>query len=181
MDIIGKVFAFVFGTLTIAYIIMLGPAQKMDQNAQMVVNDAIEDFVDTSCASGYISPENYTRMMKRITATKNVYNVEVTHQSKVVQPYVNPDGTTKTGAYVDSYNVYRDDEIIDILFPDSTTTYNNYPMKSGDYLKVTLTLAKPTMAARIKAMITKNAYNTISYSYGSYVGSSEENGMLLGP
>ena len=151
---------------------------KMDQNVQAYVDDAIEEFVDDSCNAGYISPSKYLLMAQRINNTGNIYTLTIQHDAKVAMPYVNASGEEVLGSYVSSVNTYNKEEILDEMFPMSETENHNYPLGNGDYLKVTLSLKAPSPAGRFIAFMTGREINTIRYSYGSYVGNSEENGMV---
>ncbi len=152
---------------------------KMDQNVQSYTADAIEKFVDDSCTSGYISPQAYLEMTRRINNTGNLYKLSVVHEAKVVSPYVDANGDEKEGQFVVTNATYNKEEILDEMFPMNETDYYNYPLGNGDYLKVTLSLKEPTMAGKLFARISKSHEpKTIVYSYGGYVGNTEENGMI---
>lgn len=151
---------------------------KMDSNAQTYCNDVIEEFVDRSRASGYISAESYLEMMRKINSTGNLYEVEITHQSKTSVPYIDASGNEVQGRYAESYNAYYRNEILGVLFPDGNAGYGNYPLKKGDYLKVNFSLKEPTLGGRMLWFVTRKDIKTISGSYGGYVGSTEENGLM---
>lgn len=151
---------------------------KLDQTSDAYINDAITDFVQDSCASGYISPENYLKMTRRINNTGNLYQLNLIHEAKVVMPLVKEDGTEELGSYVRSNNTYNKDEILGEMFPADTTEYYNYPLNNGDYIKVTLSLKEPTPAGKLFSFFSKHEINTIAFSFGAYVGNYEENGML---
>ena len=179
MDEISQPIAYLCGILFTTFVVLLVFTGKMDNNSQSYVNDAVEEFVDDSCTTGYIAPEKYMKMVKRINNTGNLYNVTILCNSKATSPYVDPeDDTEKADAYANSYSTYNKSEVLDYMFPDDTTTYNNYNMKNGDYLKVSVSLKQPTYSARLLAYITKDPVKTISYSYGSYVGNYEENAAV---
>ncbi len=177
MDI-SRPFVYVAALFTITVFIVQSFYIKLDQNVQSYVDDAITDFVDDSCASGYISPSNYLEMTRRIGNTGNLYNLNLIHESKATMPYVDNDGNEVAGAYVASNNTFNKQEILDEMFPQGTTEYYNYALRNGDYIKVTLSLKEPTPAGKIFAFLSGQEVKTISFSYGSYVGSVEENGML---
>lgn len=202
MDVIGKTLAAVFGITFMALLIVLVFSTKIDQNAQTYLNNAAEEFVDNACASGYISPGAYQELMNRVGATGNLYNVNIIHQSKTIQPKVKTDSTGKslvgsdgkavveTGSYVQSYNTYnlfgtRDSSgaliekgILDYMFPETGTEYHSYPLKNGDYLQISITLKNPTLGAQLASAVTATPVKTIAITYGGYVGSIEENGII---
>lgn len=149
---------------------------KMDSNAQTYCNDAIVEFVDKSRAAGYISAEAYIEMMTRINNTNNLYNVSIMHQSKVIVPNTDGNGNS-LGGVANAYNTYFKDEILDYIFADDgMSEYHNYPLKNGDYLKVSFELQEPTLAAKMISFFTVHTPKTIYGAYGGYVGSTEEYG-----
>ena len=168
------IFLMAFGTFLTVTIFFT----KMDQNVQAYAADAIEEFVDDACTSGYISPTSYLELTRRINNTGNLYNLTLIHEAKVVMPYVTEDGSEVEGSYVVSNTTYAKEEILDEMFPSNSTDYYNYALKSGDYIKVSLSLKEPTMAGKLMALISGYEAKTIVYSYGAYVGSTEENGIV---
>lgn len=166
--------------LMLFFLVSIPVAIKTDQNSQNYVSQAVEEFVDDSCASGYISPDKYITMMQRIGNTGNLYTVDITHKSVTITPAV--DKTTnqvEEGEYVRSYNLYRYDEILEEMFPQNTIEYNNYPLKNGDYLAVSISLKEPSIAGKLLRGIIQNELKTINFNYGSFVGSTEEAGLNM--
>lgn len=145
-------------------------AIKMDYNSQSVCDDAVQQFVDRSRAAGYISASNYSEMVSTITATGNLYNISIYHQSKICYP-----GKDNKG-FDYNYMTYTTDEILNALFDESGG--GQYNMKNGDYLKVTYSLKDPTLGAKIYSMWTSHSYKSIRGSYGGYVGSAGEMGDM---
>ena len=167
-------FGLFFGTFFIILLFFI----KIDQNTQAYCEDAVNKFVGNACSSGYIAPSDYIEMMQRINNTGNLYNVRITHNAKVVMPYVDESGSEVKGSYVKSEVTYNKEEILEEMFPFNTTTYNNYPLGNGDYIQVTLSLKQPTLAGKLFARLSRNEIKTIRYNKGGYVGNNEENGML---
>lgn len=180
MDVFTRPFVYIIGiflTLVVVFNIYMA---KMDNDAQSYCNDAIEEFVDKSRSSGYISPESYLTMARRVNNTGNLYELEIVHQSKTTVPLTNPDGTNVVDADGNivsdttySYNSYNKEDILTILFPnDPNEDYGRYDLKNGDYLKVSLNLKEPTLAARLYSKWSGTQLKTIAGSYGGYVGST---------
>ena len=176
MDV-ARPISYMFAMFISAFAIILIFSSKFDQNVQAYVSEAVDEFVNDACTSGYMAPEKYMKMMQKISGTGNLYNVNLIYQSKTAMPLIKGNKVVK-GSYVDSYQLYTTDEILEEMFPSGSVYYENFPMKTGDNLKVQLTLKKPTMAGRLLMFVTKTETRTISYTYSSYVGNTEENGML---
>lgn len=177
MDV-SRPFVYSLGILLVTVFTVQAFFIKLDQNVQSYVDDAVTDFVNDSCASGYIAPENYLKMARRINNTGNLYNLSLIHEAKVVMPYVKENGSEVKGSFVMSNTTYNKEEILDEMFPVNTTDYYNYKLNNGDYLKVTLNLKEPTPAGKLFSFISGTELKTIALSYGAYVGNQEENGML---
>lgn len=166
----GFFFGFIFLTMVVTF--------KMDNDSQTYCDNAIHEFVDQSRATGYISPQAYLKMVNKMNNTGNLYDIEIVHQSTKVAPYVDVSGNEKQGEYAEIYDAYYKEEILEELFPISTSSYGTYPLKNGDYIKVTYSLKEPTLAAKMISMISTHSLKTIHGSYGGYVGSTEENGLF---
>ena len=163
----------IFVTFVVVAVIYLA---KMDYDAQTICNDAVQEFVDKSRASGYISADSYMLMMDRINGTGNLYNVTILHQSRNTSPLVDDDGNVVDNSFIYSYTPYNKDDILSYMFTSSGTT-QNWSLKNGDYLKISYSLKNPTFASKMYSFWTTHEYKTIHGSYGGYVGSREENGI----
>ncbi|WP_026667606.1 hypothetical protein [Butyrivibrio sp. AE2005] len=177
MDI-SRPFVYAIGLFLITVFIVQVFYIKFDQNVQSYVDDAVTDFVNDSCASGYMSPESYLKMARKINNTGNLYTLSMIHEAKVVMPYVKESGKEVKGSFVVSNSTYNKEEILEEMFPVNTTDYYNYMLNNGDYVKVTLNLKEPTPAGRLFAFLSGTELKTIEFSYGAYVGNREENGMV---
>lgn len=144
-------------------------AIKTDYNSQTVCDDAVQQFVDRSRASGYISYGNYNDMVSTITATGNLYDIKIYHQSKICYP-----GNGTTFDY--NYMTYTTEEILEQLFDESGN--GQYNMKNGDYLKVSYSLKEATIGAKIYSFFSSHTYKSIRGSYGGYVGAAVEMGNM---
>lgn len=139
---------------------------KADYDVQTVCDDAVHEFVDKSRASGYISANNYNQMIHEMSATGNLYDIKIVHESKICYP--------GEDSYVSNYYTYTTDEILSEIFDE--TGAGSYIMKNGDYLKVQYSLKEPTVAAKFYGMITTHTRKSIQGSYGGYVGAAKEMG-----
>ena len=171
MDISRPLFYMIVIFLT-SYLIVYMFTSQFDHNVQSYISDAVNEFVDDCCTSGYIAPQKYMKMMTKIGSTGNLYNVDLYYQSRVAMPLVNDSGDVVEGAFVESYQLFNKEEVLGEMFPNSTQ-YQNFPMKNGDFVKVNVSLREPTYAGRLMSL-----GKTIAYSYGAYVGNSEDNGLL---
>lgn len=171
-------FTYAIGVVLVFVIAICSFAVKTDLNSQSYCDDAVHEFVDTSRSVGYISANAYMKMMDKITSTGNLYEVEIMHQSAQMVPSTQADGTEIPGKFGYSYSAYYDTEILRVVFPEGGDSYGTYAMKNGDYLKVNFRLKQPTLGSNLIGLFSKKGLKTIYGSYGGYVGSTEENGIM---
>lgn len=163
-----KPISYSLGIFAMFFIVIAIYAAKLDYDSQSYCNDAVQEFVDKSRTSGYISANNYNEMISKMTGTGNLYDVTIVHQSKVCYP-----GETDSD-FLSNYYTYTKDEILDEIFNDSGT----YKMKNGDYLRVSYSLKEATFGVKLYSFFTTHTYKSIRGSYGGYVGSAEDMGNM---
>ena len=56
---------------------MMAMAERTDDVAQLAVNTAITEFVNTARNTGKITEENYTKLISDLYATGNTYDVQI--------------------------------------------------------------------------------------------------------
>ena len=66
---LAAVLMFVFPLMTMS--------DRTDDVAQLTVETATTDFVDTIRTTGKITPDSYSTFMQNITSTGNTYDVEI--------------------------------------------------------------------------------------------------------
>lgn len=139
---------------------------KVDYDVQTVCDDAVHEFVDKSRTSGYVSANNYNQMIHKMSATGNLYEVHIIHESKICYP--------GGSSYDSNYYTYTTDEILSDIFDE--TGAGTHIMKNGDYIKVQYTLKEPTIASKLFGAFSTHTRKSIKGSYGGYVGAALEMG-----
>lgn len=164
-DIVGKAWAFMFGTL----IIFLGTltlfAQKQDTMVQNYVNSSVNEFVDVSRATGTITRSQYEEFIQKLDNTKNTYNIQIEHYKEKTAP------TENEYDYQVYYDTHTREEILNALY-DKTTDYR-YKMSNGDFLRVTVENSNPTLGRKLLGIMTgrpTSAGGQIYSSTGGYIG-----------
>lgn len=168
-DIAGKVWAFLFAIFIIFTGSTMLYAQKQDTIVQSYVDSAVEEFVDTSRARGYVAQNTYEEFISKLDATQNVYDVNMTHYSERQAPVTKGD----TKDYESYYEAYTQDDILSTIYDQATTESTaRYDMKTGDFLRVEVKNTSPTLGRRLLGMFTGNSSEggQIVSSYGGYVG-----------
>lgn len=170
-DIFGKVFAAILGVFTI-YLLALNISQKHDNSTQTYVTDCVNEFVDEVRSTGHISARKYLNFIEALDRTNLRFEVEITHMSAKTGMV---DDADITKGYLPYYENYYTDEICDVLFSDDTQSYYDsrsvYKLKKGDFIKIEVKNATPTLANKMLGFWLGNTRNnTIFISYGGYVG-----------
>ncbi len=144
MDSFSKIITF----LLAAFILFLGPllymAQKQDAISQSYVSNETTQFVDSIKNTGFLSMDTYLDFINKIDATNNLYNIEIVHSHRVVEPLYDEN----TGAFLEDYDIYYintyQDDILDTF--DKGEAYYFSP---GDLISVTVVNRTRTIATKL--------------------------------
>lgn len=162
-DIITKIFGYTLGIVLLFLLPVMVIMLNFDNEIEKYANDAVVEFVDKSRATGYISSSNLEEFVDKLTATGNNYEIYICHES--VYTYPEADGSYSTHYY--SY--YRDEIIEGIYQPTGTENWN---MKVGDYLRVSITLEEAGYGGRLFSRLFGTQETTHINTYGGYVGNN---------
>lgn len=150
---------------------MMAMSERNDDVAQLAVNTAITEFVNTARNTGKITEENYDKLITDLYATGNTYNVEI--EIKVID--ANPsrkklgvtaggDGTNRKvgeSLYFSEYTSQIMDEIDD----------KGYKlMKEGDELIVKASNTNNTISQMLKNFFYSISGNDIYSIVGQHSG-----------
>lgn len=154
-DSIGKIFAvFLAVAILFVYPIINMYEQQDISNRQYVMTETAK-FVDSIRNIGYITPNMYREYSQSLSATNNLYKIEMEHSHRVYDPVF--DDPTDITTYHDDYNTYFmgyfSDEILDVLFPESGGEGGKYYMSEGDYILVKISNSSKTIATKAKELI----------------------------
>jgi hypothetical protein len=164
-DIVGKAWAFIFGTM----IIFLGTltlfSQRSDMISQNYVDSAVEEFVDVSRATGTITRSQYEQFIQKLDHTQNVYDIEIEHYKEKTAP------TDTVYDYQTYYDTHSREEIMDAIY-DEHTGYT-YHMNTGDFIRVTVENSSPTLGRKFLGFLIGRPTTQGGQIYsarGGYVG-----------
>lgn len=165
-DIVGKIWAFIFGVM----ILFLGTitiyAQKQDTVIQNYVDSAVEEFVDVSRASGQISTPQYEAFIQKLDNTGTVYDINIIHYKEKTAPVAEQDD------YQTYYETYDRMDILNYLKAHDEDE-KPYQMNVGDFLRVTVKNSKPTLGRKMMGFFLgrpSDEGGQIISSYGGYIG-----------
>lgn len=147
-DIIGRVLAYIFGIIFMFIAPVMLILLKSEETLQVIVQDAVVEFVDKASSSGQITESAYVDMVEQLDATGVIYDIKIVHEKKKITPFIEEkaDGSFEVikGKYADTYENYYNDEIFSVISSGSP-----YYMDQSDYLKVTAINKSPAMGSKI--------------------------------
>lgn len=172
-DIVGRIWAILFGTMVLFIGTTTIYAQKQDTVVQNYVDAATSEFVDTARASGCITQNNYETFIEKLDATKNVYDVNIIHYEEQMAP-VSGEATYET-----TFEAHDRQDIVHELYTADAANTNQSPrynMKTGDFLRVSVENTSPTLGRQLMGMFTGGGATggQIMSSYGGYVGNESD-------
>lgn len=170
-DIVGKIWAFIFGSIVIFLGTITLFAQKQDTVIQNYVDSAAEEFVDVARATGNITQSGYEKLVAQLDATGNVYEIRVIHYEERVTPVHKEGGEADDFDYEIGYEARTKDDILNIIYNGG----GKYRMKTGDFLRVSIKNVAPTLGRRLAGLFIgpSDEGGQIIASYGGYVGNEE--------
>ena len=156
---LAAVLMFIFPLMTMS--------DRTDDVAQLTVETATTEFVDTIRSTGKITKANHDKFIETITSTGNTYNVEMQVQVKDANlgKKVSQASADKIGENV-YYSVYTS-QIEDAL--DTTGTYY---CKEGDIVSASVKNTNQTISQQLKNFfysVTGNDAYTIAAEHGGIV------------
>ena len=168
MIFVGSIFLFVV-PLTVY-------AQRYDAVRQVVLDDAVVEFVDNARASGEITPEAYRKMCKKIDNAHKTCHIEIRYATAYESPdSVTPAGTWSVKRYLDEYNTT---DILGYMFPAQPASgiygdERSYKLKEGGFLSVEVNNVTPTVGAQMmRLFIPSYTGHNLHTSYSGYVGNT---------
>ena len=127
---------------------MMSVAERSDDVSQLSVQTAVNEFVDNSRTTGKITIENYSKLVNKLNATGNAYEVEM--EVKLLDENVGKK-TAWTQSQVIGENTYYSvytSQIMDVLEQENTS----YNMKEGDIFSVKVKNTGKTLAQMIRGV-----------------------------
>ena len=121
-------------------------ADRNDDASQMFVKTTIDAFVNNVSAKGNLTKDDYDKLESTLASTNNSYEIQLT----ISIADVNPGKKTNNQQIGDTtyYSVYTT-QIHNVL--DSPS--GKYPLKEGDYIKVSVKNNNHTISQMIKNVL----------------------------
>lgn len=161
---LAAILMFVFPLMTMS--------DRTDDVAQLSVETATADFVDTIRSTGRITPDNYNSFLQNITATGNTYEVEMEVKVLDENPGKKTEQATSTVIGENVYYSIYTSQILDVVDPDDGSTPSNYNLKEGDIISVKVRNTNLTLSQQLK-----NFFYTVTGN-DTYTIAAESAGMV---
>lgn len=135
---------------------LMSITERSDDISQSVVQTATSEFVDQISISGLIRPSDYEAYAGKISATGNVYEIEIEVQHLDENPGKKSVSTSPDliGENV-RYSTFTT-EILDKMYPAGGSS-QDYKLKKGDNVIVTVKNTNRTMAQMLRTTFYKIA------------------------
>ncbi|MEN1990246.1 hypothetical protein [Paenibacillus hubeiensis] len=156
---LSKIFASILAIILLFIYPLYQSMERQDDRSQMVVQKSVTRFVDAVRTKGYVTPTMYKQFNEEIAATGNVFDIEMVHEHKLYIPvYRDPaDPSTFEGKYVTDYSNFYTNDIMKVMFPDSTepdqSETRRYHLEVGDFFTVTIKNKNRTPATHLQDML----------------------------
>jgi len=150
MTIIG-----LFLAVTLMFIVpLMAMTERTDDISQTVVQTAVSNFVDTVSNAGTIKPSDYEELRAKLDSTGNTFEITIEVQHLDENP--GKKGTSTSGDLIGEnlrYSTFTS-EILDYMYP-TVGDIQNYPLKKGDNIIVTVRNTNKTLAQQLRTFAFK--------------------------
>ncbi len=185
MDVVGRLFTFLFGTIFLFMVPLMIINLKVDEVRQVEIDDAVVEFVDNAKASGKITDMTYTELVTRIAAAYPKCEVGIIYEQSIVVPEAVGDGyKAKRELYsydrqhITDYIYYETDDYGNVITDINGHKINraelkDFPLQQGGYLTVTVKSKSSTPGNEmVRLFIPGYRGNALYTTYSGYVGNT---------
>lgn len=168
MDSFDKIVGILISVILLFLVPLMYLAQKQDVITQLFVSNKTTQFVDSIKNTGFLSYDMYLSFMKQMESTNNIYNIELTHAHKVIEPVYDETSNNYMEDYIiHYYNTYQDEILSEI------SSKGEYRFNQGDYVSIKIENKNKTYATRLQNMIFNTNINKgqIFITYGGMIRS----------
>lgn len=147
---------------------MMAISERNDDVSQLSVQTAVSEFVHTAVTTGKITEAEYDKLISKLYATKNTYNVEMELQVQDKNP--GKKGDERVAGENIYYSIYTS-QIMDKLDKNGKVI-----MKDGDQLTVKASNTNNTISQMLKNFFYSLSGNDTYSIVGSQTGMVTANG-----
>ena len=152
---------------------LMSVAERSDDIAELTVQTAVTDFVDTARSTGKITMDEYSSMVSKIEATGNTYDVEM--EVKVLDENVGKKSAWTQGTVIGEniyYSVYTSQIMNYLIDNNKLENSGEYLMKEGDILVVSAKNNNKTLSQTIRGVFYSISGN------GTYQIAAQASGLV---
>ncbi|WP_433708990.1 hypothetical protein [Paenibacillus illinoisensis] len=158
----GNPFLKVFMVVVALVLIFLWPISsglnKQDDISEIVVLNAVTQFVDSVRDKGYITPTMYNEFVEQMALTANTYDIQMEHRHKRYDP-IYDDAGVYLGGFNVNYESFYNAQINDKLFPRNSaekieSPTRVYKLATGDFFSVVVKNTNRTSGTLINDVLT---------------------------
>lgn len=151
----GKIISLIIAVVLLFVFPVLNMFENQDDTTKVLVLTETTKFVDSVRNLGYITPNMYLEFTKKLSATNNIYSIEMEHYHTTYDPIY--DDPMVASTFKDDFNVnYRatyTKGIMSTLFPDTPSSETIYKLSKGDYFALRVVNKNKTVATKIQEMV----------------------------
>ena len=151
---------------------LMSIAERSDDISQLTVQSAVTDFVDTAKSTGKITIEEYNKLVNKIEATGNTYDVEI--EVKVLDENVGKKSAWTQGQVIGENNYYSvyTSQIMNYMASMEGEGDGVYTMKEGDIISASVKNNNKTLSQTIRGIFYSISGN------GTYQISAQSSGIV---
>lgn len=154
----------ILATLLIAFLLFTGPVydtfQTTDKLVDTTANNVINKFEKDTRKTGYIDSEKYNDFLRELSRTGRVYEITMTHTSKLVFP-----STDTEGDYEIHEIKYGTNNILETIKDGNS----KYCMRYGDDFKVLIKEKEVSPSRMLIGALASKKANLLVFSGGGMV------------
>ena len=157
---------------------LMSIAERSDDIAQLTVQSAVTEFVNTAINTGKITMDEYDSLVNKIEATGNTYDIEI--EVKVVDENVGKKSAWTQGTVYGENNYYSvyTSQIMNYMASMEGEGDGVYTMKEGDIISVSVKNSNKTLSQTIRGIfysITGSGTYQIAAQSSGFVNSNGTN------
>ena len=142
--VLGAIILFVFPLMTMA--------DRNDDITQSVVETAVSEYVNDVRTTGILTMDKYDKLVEELSATGNVYNIEMELRVLDENPGKKTTQTEPTKIGENVYYIMYTSQILDMINPSSGVT-QAVALKEGDFFYTKATIDSTTIADELKSFL----------------------------
>lgn len=151
---------------------LMSIAERSDDISQLTVQSAVNEFVDTAKSTGKITIEEYDKLISKINATGNTYDVEM--EVKILDENIGKKSAWLQGSVIGENNYYSvyTSQIMNYLALMNGEGDGIFTMKEGDIISVSVKNNNKTLSQTVRGIFYSISGN------GSYQIAAQSSGLV---